>query len=513
MPRPLKSHENCRLLVCLLCFGKTKTMRSITPAMQTTIENHFLNGYNTDDIRLPTVLCNTCRLVVAEYEKGDFSRTINLFDYTMLHQLPPIATRSNPDCTCMLCDIASKGGWTQSKVGRPPANINRQSMNTAIKVCGKCLTELAKGKVHHCSDGTKLDNLKLLTSDKMSEQLASAVLLKKQASTATTSSNVLNLATSTGRPIRVEVSPPSPSTSSKILTTNDLSNIQVSMNLSTNATLKLSGLLRNSTNNRKCIEPDSKAKLAQINHSLDLFFGVTSMEFVTLDGNKAVCQQSEKVVIYCTDLDGLVSRIIEKRGYEFESDLIYKIGVDGGGGFFKLCLTISDADDEETLRNKHKDTGVKRIFIIGMVPNIQENYSNVLKMWAQLQLIGPQACSSMSSKVIATDLKLANILLGLMAHGSAHPCTWCDQHSSCLKCKGNLRTLGSITAMFWKWREETDGNPRQAKHFDNVVHLPILKGKPTDLVIDLLPPPELHLLLGPVNTHYFVLWRRCGLKQ
>ena len=62
------------------------------------------------------------------------------------------------------------------------------------------------------------------------------------------------------------------------------------------------------------------------------------------------------------------------------------------------------------------------------------------------------------------------------------------------------RTLGSITEELWNWVERTGQNRSQAKFFGNVVHCPILKGNTNDEVIDLLPPPELHLLIGPVNT-------------
>ena len=38
------------------------------------------------------------------------------------------------------------------------------------------------------------------------------------------------------------------------------------------------------------------------------------------------------------------------------------------------------------------------------------------------------------------------------------------------------------------------------KTFGNVIHEPLVGAKDNDLVIDILPPPELHLLLGVVNT-------------
>ena len=202
---------------------------------------------------------------------------------------------------------------------------------------------------------------------------------------------------------------------------------------------------------------------------------------------------------YCSDLDGLVRTIIQERGYcSTNPNLLFKIGVDGGGGFFKVCLSVSSTESNSNLLRK--DTGVKKVFLIGIVPDIPENHANVLKMWHQVQLIGPNACTSMSSKIIATDLKLANILLGLMSHGATHPCTWCDAHKSSLQQKGILRTLGNISDKFWLWFEETDRNRSLAKNYTNVVHFPILKGESTDRVIDLLPPPELHLLIGPVNT-------------
>lgn len=52
-----------------------------------------------------------------------------------------------------------------------------------------------------------------------------------------------------------------------------------------------------------------------------------------------------------------------------------------------------------------------------------------------------------------------------------------------------LRTPGLVTSL----------------DFGNVIHIPILKGDSNDLVVYLLPPPELHLLIGPVNTMFGAL--------
>lgn len=52
-----------------------------------------------------------------------------------------------------------------------------------------------------------------------------------------------------------------------------------------------------------------------------------------------------------------------------------KIGIDGGGGFVKICLSFTDfrADASEIKKSsidlKYSDAGVKKIIIIGIVPN------------------------------------------------------------------------------------------------------------------------------------------------
>jgi hypothetical protein len=151
-----------------------------------------------------------------------------------------------------------------------------------------------------------------------------------------------------------------------------------------------------------------------------------------------------------------------------------------------------------------KDTGVKKIFIICLAQNVQENYPNILKMWMQIQLNETFSQLTLADKVIATDLKLANIIFGLMSHGSAHPCTWCDIEKARLSEKGELRTLENLTEKFWAWKDACS-DEKKAKKYGNVIHLPLIKGDPHSRVTDLLPPPELHLLLGPINTLFKAL--------
>ena len=103
---------------------------------------------------------------------------------------------------------------------------------------------------------------------------------------------------------------------------------------------------------------------------------------------------------------------------------------------------------------------------------------------------------------IATDLKLCNILLGLQNHSSMHPCCWCDVDKNNLYKVGTQRTFGSLNDLFWKYFE-AGSNKAKAKMYGNVVHRTIIEDvNDSTPVITKVPPPELHLMLGPVNHMY-----------
>ena len=89
-----------------------------------------------------------------------------------------------------------------------------------------------------------------------------------------------------------------------------------------------------------------------------------------------------------------------------------------------------------------------------------------------------------------------------MAHGSCHPCSWCNAHKNQLHERGEDRTFGSLNSNFWRYVE--DGRNRsQAKKFDNASHPPILQGFHEDMIfLEVIPTPGLHLLIGCVNVLY-----------
>ena len=93
------------------------------------------------------------------------------------------------------------------------------------------------------------------------------------------------------------------------------------------------------------------------------------------------------------------------------------VELDGGGGFLEICLSTFDITSLATsntgkgFAKRFKDSGVKNVMIIGITPDVPENDVNLKKLWKSIGLDRLQR-----SFTIATDLKLCNILLGLMSH-------------------------------------------------------------------------------------------------
>ena len=98
-----------------------------------------------------------------------------------------------------------------------------------------------------------------------------------------------------------------------------------------------------------------------------------------------------KEVCYCKDVSGFTEYVKEER--DIEGDIDIKIGIDGGGGSFKVTKNAiekkqqnANADDLKSppkkrtakhQKKRYKDSGVKKLFIICIVEGILETYDNV----------------------------------------------------------------------------------------------------------------------------------------
>lgn len=210
---------------------------------------------------------------------------------------------------------------------------------------------------------------------------------------------------------------------------------------------------------------------------------------------------TSEIVVYCSDLSGFISYVKNQRNV---SHCSLKFGIDTGGGFLKICLSIQKPLQKagkvppsrikygDPFHNSSEDSSVKRLFVLAISTCPQENYENVSELWELLNLNDFQG-------TIASDLKLINILLGIMSASASYPCPWGFSPESSLESLGRERLIEDCVEYRRQWAE-SGSDRKNAKNFFNCIHPPILKISPGKSILDIISPLELHLLLGVVNT-------------
>lgn len=94
-------------------------------------------------------------------------------------------------------------------------------------------------------------------------------------------------------------------------------------------------------------------KIKLITHKADEFFDKATIDFSTCD-KKTVARP----LVYCKDIINFTNYIIKERNYD--NDIHIKLGIDGGGGFLKFCLSFNKIDNSSCLSEVYKDAGVKK---------------------------------------------------------------------------------------------------------------------------------------------------------
>ena len=285
-----------------------------------------------------------------------------------------------------------------------------------------------------------------------------------------------------------------PKTISPALKTQDMVNVQLNTGLSNVGMMKLARVV-NQTSGTKLVEPNFNKHFLAAGRKLSDFFTHLNIKASDAKGETG----SNHTVAHCKNITDFIGTIITSRNVSTER--IIKIGIDGSKGFLKFCLGVIDRATKESPPQKRlltdrleKDTGAKHQMLVAVAEELPETYENVRQIWSLIQVDRVKA-------IVACGLKLANILCGLQAHSSSHPCSWRSIDFTNLKKAGALRTLGSFKESYKSFLS-AGSILAKAKHTGNFFHPPILSGADDTLILDILPPPELHLLLGIVN-HIF----------
>ena len=278
----------------------------------------------------------------------------------------------------------------------------------------------------------------------------------------------------------------------------------------------------------RSIEPGFAEGLRSEPKVIEKYFTTKYIDLEVMKDKVIVVER--KKLVYCHDLLGYVNYIKEVRGIKPEIKVLQKVGVDGGGNFFKICLNIvvnekTESDLRSPPKKKpskssdFKDGGVRKLLIIGIVQDIAETYGNAKII---LNLLGIEKIDF----VIATDYKLVNILLGLSSHSSKFRCPYCkvpfDDFCNPRRkvCQSLLRTLGDIRNWHRKYVEHCQWNyptnpakgKKDAMDFFNCIEEPLFNLPDETYIWDILPLFELHLRLGLINnlvTELNQKWSSC----
>ena len=233
------------------------------------------------------------------------------------------------------------------------------------------------------------------------------------------------------------------------MTTEDLVQVQLDTGLSNNGMEKLASTI-NQVAKSRIVEPNFRAKFQLKSKLLSDFF--TQATISSQPENST--EETENLVVHCKSLEELIDEVLLSR--KVFSDHLIKVGIDGCGGFLKVCLGIIEIGQREDVSSPPskllltqriaKDSGVKQQLIVAIAEELPENYLNVKHVWSLMQ-------SNSSKFIISCDLKLANIMCGLQNHASSHPCTRSDVDSRCLSSCGSLRTLGSLMNCYQAFKQ------------------------------------------------------------
>lgn len=481
MPKAIRNHFDSLKSVCVICFYKGRDLQNVSENVENMIKTNIFPSYDRFSDTQPNVICSSCR---KKLSSNDFEN-LPIFDRDKIRV--PRKTRgaaaATDFCDCTICEIArttinSKSPCQKLSKGRPTSTtIDDGDSPANLKICTHCFCQIGRGKPHVCSKTKKFTNLTGLIASQSSDDpekfCASTIAAKLHSK----SGNIDLHKVKSGS---VSISLNSPQHQ---LTSETMRDIQRDMNLSGRQTSHLAKTIRQS-NRRSSVEPYMREYLRDSDHILDDHFHSIYLDFI--DSRNARIQRP---VILCKNVQIFIDDVISRR--QVVTDHLIKIGIDGGKGFLKINLQIIENDTSNATASSVN--GVKSMFLIAIVPDLPENYTNLKYLWHHLGL-----ANLTSNFIIAADMKVCNMLLGLMSSGSSHPCPWCDVNKNELINAGQSRTWGTLSSLFWQFYDSAE-TKSHAKNYGNVIHPSIIHGNSNDRVLETIPPPELHLLTGSVS--------------
>ena len=538
--RPKPTHEEVRKTICCCCKEKKKSCRNIIEHQEQLVKAILYEHYDKNVVWYPRGICDSCRKNLAHINKqvgilnaeAIIEAKAKIPEALLRKWNLPLPRRERcRNNSCSLCQITtdvSKFNFSKktSDHAAPPrttAGIEPRQSSAAFTPqksspiaqlrCKYCLQKYGKGISHICS---KAERAKSLTEalDKsppsVRDTVVASILRKKAVATSaepstsvvgevheelgeqeaptTPGETVMQLqSVHGGQPMklnilsRVEEAGQSKSLKRKVeqvVEVETLQEMQKVLKLSQRQVRALCGGLRKKVK----VEEQAESKLIKESHALDDFYEVVKISIETSDG-----VSEYRDLVYVKNVNELLEHVINCRELEKENTM-FRVGIDGGGGSFKVMSNIFEPKEKKE-KGKLLGSGVGKGIILAYVENMPERYKNISLIFDYLDLFD-------CPHILVGDLKIINMLLGLSSHGGKHACPFCE--GTCSLESGSLRDFASLHSWCSKY-QELGSNKKQMHKFKNVINECIIDQEASEKVLHVIPPPELHILMGIVN--------------
>lgn len=513
-------------------------MRKIVGVTLQRIHKHFFEDFDSSDSKLPNGICSRCRKLLERVDSGskDTSALPNPIDFTSLSF--PRMTRSSGfttleevvGCTCSICKVAIiVSNEKPYPKGRPPhEGPKRIAWRLPVKRCSRCFQITGQGIKHpECGITERRENVTaIVQDDQRGAEIISSTVIKEKVKESCKDKTNISLATNGPNISLPKPCPPKSKQSEalyidKPIPASEIQRMMVTNNLSLNQVQKHTFMER-TFHGRKSIESGCLKKLQEMDKRLQPFFSSTTAEFdSSVKEERLEDIKVKRTIVYCNNLTGLLRFLATERGYVENDDdkSWHKTGMDGGGDFLKICLNMEKDGEsvpeqvkrprfsysEGAFASNFKDSGVKKLMILAIGEDVYENYTNIKVL---LDLIKIDDIEYIN----AFDMKLANAYIGIGTAASTYPCAWCELPKKDFNNKehmyigGKMRTLGEIRKNAKAYQEAAINHKKKTKlssaEYLSCEHQPLCNLQDSTLVLDVIPPMELHCHIGATNKLY-----------
>ncbi|XP_065673439.1 uncharacterized protein LOC136090576 isoform X2 [Hydra vulgaris] len=464
-------HKTCA--VCLTQFGKKSSkIQKITPAIETKIKTFVWSQYSLDVTNYPKVICNNCHRNLYDLDKNKVEYLGNWI--VKISKIDRLHLRRSSNIKDIVDEISASNDSEHAKSSR---------------LCSTCFGFVVQGVAHICTESRAVNNLIEAAEQlgpKYLERVASGILKHKMEAENICRGQKFQLATQ-GSPLNIVVGTPDKKTDRielKQVSFGTVMELVKSLELSKNQTKNFCSKYRSSMGTQTCIEANIFEKIEALHNRIDEFY--TSKEVGFMDGEEAIT----RTLVHVKDTSTFIQHVITERGID-PHDSILRIAMDSGQGFLKVTVNVFNPLEKTSSDSELDDAGVKRSFLIAIVEGVSEANDNLWKLIEPLNLNDVKF-------YVAFDLKCANSVFGISSHAGKYSCLYCE--GSCTLEPGIKRTLRSLDDHYNNFT--LDGKKKsKMSHFKNVTNPRLLykEEDPETLLKELVPVPELHVLMGIVN--------------